>query len=192
MYKVMIVDDEKCIRKGLQILINWGEYGFSAEDEAANGMEALRLLEREKFDVIITDIRMPRMDGLELAKQIYEMNIRTNIIIISGYKDFEYARSAIEFGVKRYILKPIDQNLLIDALLKIKKEYEVGNPAEEAEKDKVDFIPEGDAVCVISRIKKYIDENCSRDISLKSIAKDFNYNPVYLGRLFSKITHISF
>lgn len=192
MYKVLIVDDEKYMRKGLGILINWSEYGFAVDGEASNGMEALALMEKQDYDVVITDVRMPKLNGLELAKKIYEMNFRTKVIIISGYKEFEYASTAIEFGVKKYILKPVDKNMLIDALLKIKKKLEEENPGREMEKERADLVLQDGAASIIAHLEKYIAENCSSDISLQSIAKDFNYNSAYLGRIFRKVMNTSY
>lgn len=124
MYNVLIVDDEAVVRNGLKILINWEEYGFTVKNTASNGREALSLIACDNFDVIITDIRMPSVDGLELIRQIRERNDHQKIIIISAYKDFEYAKTAILYEVKNYILKPIDQKILVRTLNKIKKELD--------------------------------------------------------------------
>ncbi len=106
MIKVMIVDDEPFIRQGIRILINWEQYGFEICGEASNGYEAITLLENEEYDLIITDIRMPQMDGLELIAYTYK-NISKEIrfILLSGFYDFEYAKKAIKYEVADYILK---------------------------------------------------------------------------------------
>lgn len=124
MIKVMIVDDEPFIRQGIRILINWEQYGFEICGEASNGYEAITLLENGEYDLIITDIRMPQMDGLELIAYTYK-NISKEIrfILLSGFYDFEYAKKAIKYEVADYILKPVQREELIRALEDYKEQY---------------------------------------------------------------------
>lgn len=192
MYDVLIVDDEISIRKGLKILIDWNEYGYNVTGEAANGLEALNLMRDHSFHLLLADIRMPKLDGLELIKQISQMKLKTKTIIISGYKDFEYAKTAIELGVKNYILKPINQDSLVDTLKRVKKELDDENSKGSIKEEESRFSTLSDQDLIIASIKKYILDNCYRDISLLSISHDFNYNPAYLGRLFSKLNGTSF
>ena len=113
MYKVLIVDDEIAICMGLTKLIDWTSYGFEASGYALNGLEALEKIKLDRYDVIVTDVRMPEIDGIELIRKIKDLEYDCKIIIISGYKDFEYARAAVEYGVRNYILKPINEDVLI-------------------------------------------------------------------------------
>lgn len=109
MYRILIVDDEKIERKGVSFLIK--QIGVDCElSEAVNGQAALEWLEKNEADILLTDVKMPHMDGIELIKQIKEKNINPNmkIIIISGYSDFEYAKLAVKLGVSDYLLKPVD------------------------------------------------------------------------------------
>lgn len=124
MIKVMIVDDEPFIRQGLKILINWEQFGFVVCGEAANGQEAVELMKSNDFDLIITDIKMPQMNGLELIKYTYE-HISKNIrfIILSGFYEFEYAKKAIKFEVADYVLKPVQKDELIRVLEDYKTQY---------------------------------------------------------------------
>lgn len=126
MYKVLIVDDDSIICTGLQKLINWEEYGFEAKDYALNGLEALKMVDRAVYDLIITDIRMPKLDGIELVKSLRQKEHPSKIIILSGYRDFEYAQTALEFGVKKYILKPVNEKVLINTIVEIRNEIEEG------------------------------------------------------------------
>ncbi|MCR2803324.1 response regulator [Paenibacillus soyae] len=120
MHKVLLVDDEMFVRKGLCSLIEWEEHGFSVAGEAENGEEALREIVRLKPDLVISDIRMPLMDGLELIRRTVELpDADPAFIIISGYNDFAYAKQAIQFGVHDYILKPIDDAELSATLRKL-------------------------------------------------------------------------
>ncbi len=107
MYKLMLVDDESEIREGLQEIIHFEDLGFTVVGEAKNGIEALQICETLSPDVIITDIRMPMMDGLTMCREIKKRLPTSRFIILSGYDDFEYAQQAIELNSMRYLLKPI-------------------------------------------------------------------------------------
>jgi two-component system response regulator YesN len=122
MYKVLIVDDEEDTRIGLKLLIDWEKQGFIVTDVATNGIEALELYQSVKPSLVITDIKMPVMDGLELASRIRGLNEEVKIIILSGYSDFALAKTAIKFGVNNYLLKPVDEMELITALEEIREE----------------------------------------------------------------------
>lgn len=125
MINILIVDDEPFIRQGLKILINWNFYGYNIIGEASNGNEAIKFVEKNKVDLIISDIKMPGIDGLGLVKNIYEKyNRKIKCIMLSGYYEFEYAKKAIKYGVKEYILKPIEREELIGILISLKEEYE--------------------------------------------------------------------
>lgn len=104
--RLLIVDDEPLIRKGLAKLVEKNPLGWSVIGEASNGQEAYARLEELHPDLVITDIRMPLMDGLELARQIAASSPETAVIILTGYRDFEYAQMAIQYGVKQFLLKP--------------------------------------------------------------------------------------
>ncbi|WP_062046551.1 response regulator transcription factor [Bacillus sp. JCM 19034] len=115
--KVVLVDDEQFVRAGLRNLINWEKCGFQVCAEADNGEGALHLIEEYQPDVVITDIRMPVLDGLELIRRVVEeKRLRTKFIILSGYSDFNYAQKAVRYGVFDFILKPIEQEELEETL----------------------------------------------------------------------------
>lgn len=115
--KVMLVEDEALILQGLQAILDWEKLGLTVIHTAINGEEALKCWDREPVDIVVTDIEMPRMGGLELLKQIREKDARVRFIILTGYDEFEYARLAIRLEVENYILKPIDEEELEKALL---------------------------------------------------------------------------
>jgi two-component system response regulator YesN len=124
MIKVLIADDEPYIRQGLKILINWEQYGFTICGEASNGTEALELMKNMEFDLIITDIKMPEMNGIELLEYTWEhLSKQIRFIILSGFYEFEYAKKAIKVGVVDYILKPVQKEELIRALENYKKRH---------------------------------------------------------------------
>lgn len=111
MNKVILVDDEMYFRKGLRNLINWEDCGFTVVGEAANGEDALNMIHDVNPDLIITDIRMPVLDGIGLIREAIEKKaVQSKFIIISGHSDFKYAQQALRYGVHDFVLKPIDQD----------------------------------------------------------------------------------
>lgn len=124
MLKVFLVEDESVIREGFRDKIPWEQYGFRLVGDASDGEMALPLIRKMKPDVLITDIKMPFMDGLSLSEIVKEEFPRMKIIIISGYDDFEYARQAITAGVDQYLLKPITRATLRGVLLELKEKIE--------------------------------------------------------------------
>lgn len=117
MKKVMLVEDEVMIREGLVKIIDWEAHDMKVVHMAADGKEALELWEQEPVDIVVTDLEMPWMDGLELMKNIRSRDKRVRFVILTGYDDFEYAREAILYDVENYILKPINEEELERALL---------------------------------------------------------------------------
>jgi two-component system response regulator YesN len=123
-YKVLIVDDENFIRERLKGAIPWAEYGMQVVGLAEDGVRALELLEELKPDIIITDIRMPGMTGLEMIMAMQRQKQDVKIIILSGFGEFEYAREAIRLGVTEYLLKPTQPDELLQTLMRIIDELE--------------------------------------------------------------------
>ena len=124
MYKLILVDDEEEVRKGILKKIDWARYGFEVAGEAENGLEALEIAEKTAPDVVITDIKMPFMDGLTLASKIRNKFPMAKIIILTGFDEFEYAQKAIRLDVVEYVLKPISSKELIDVLINIKSKID--------------------------------------------------------------------
>lgn len=127
MLKVFLVEDESFIREGLRDNIPWEKYGYTFVGEASDGEMALPMIRKLRPDVLITDIKMPFMDGLALSRIVQSELPQTRIIIISGYDDFEYARQAIEVGVEQYLLKPITKLALRKVLLELKEKIDQEN-----------------------------------------------------------------
>ena len=121
MYRVLIVDDEPIIRLGLRKMINWEEEGFIVINDLKNGQEAIEFVHDENIDLIITDISMPRMNGIEFIREVRKHNKSIKVIFLTGYREFEYAVEGIKLGVEDYLLKPIDPKELKKVLIKIKK-----------------------------------------------------------------------
>lgn len=124
MIKVFLVEDEMIIRQAIQKMVPWTEYGFELIGEAKDGEIALPLIQKLKPDLLITDIKMPFMDGLTLSKLVTKELPKTKIIIISGYDDFKYARQAINIGVEEYLLKPVSKADFIEVLMRVREKFE--------------------------------------------------------------------
>ena len=109
MYKILIVDDELVFRRGIHAILQKSDFCIGKIAEAVDGCQAMEILLHDTYDIVITDIRMPRMDGLMLCRSIREQKMHPAIVILSGYDDFKYAQTAIQYGVSKYILKPVSQ-----------------------------------------------------------------------------------
>lgn len=129
MYRILIVDDEKLIRKGLIAKLAHNDVCHSWIGEAGNGQEALDIIKSEKPDIVITDIKMPVMDGIQLIRHCYENFPGIKFIIMSGYAEFSYAEQALNMGVSAYILKPIDDENLVKSINRVEKELSYSKSA---------------------------------------------------------------
>ncbi|MGF9695761.1 response regulator transcription factor [Paenibacillus sp. MABNR03] len=124
MYNVLIADDEIEVREGLKLKVDWDGMGFAISGEAANGVEAVELLKQGPFDLLVTDMNMPVMDGVQLLDICRIHNPSIEIIIITGYEDFQYARAGVRSHAMDYLLKPVTREDLRTALTKIKEEMD--------------------------------------------------------------------
>lgn len=143
MLRVLLVDDEPYVFDGLRIMVDWEKYGFSICGEATNGEDALEIIKTCNPHLVITDIKMPVMDGIQLIKSVYEAsNIRAKFIILSGYDEFEYAKSAMKYGVNSYILKPLDEDELSKAVEKASRQILEERKKEESRNKQLSFVAE--------------------------------------------------
>lgn len=139
MIRILIVDDEKLERNGIKFLLKRepGEYQVL---EAENGREALGLLQTEQVDILLSDVKMPYMNGLELSKHVREQYPDLPIIIFSGYNDFSYAREAIRYGVLDYVLKPVDPQEFHKTLEKVVSHITTRQEREEKQLRREDYL----------------------------------------------------
>ena len=163
LYRIMVVDDEEEIRLGIIKKIDWKSNGFVIVGDAENGQDALEKVEKLQPDIIMTDIKMPFMNGLELGKKISELMPSTKIIIFSGCDDFEYAHRAIKINVIEYILKPINSMELIEVLKRLKiqldHEYDEKRNLQTLYKHYVESLPVIREQFLIGAIEGRITEN---------------------------------
>lgn len=144
-YTVLLVDDDEVVREGIIKKIDWEQCGFRIVGSAGNGSDALEIAENLQPDVVMTDVMMPFMDGLELGEQITRMNPQVKLLIFSGADEFEYAQKALRIQAVEYILKPIDAEELKETLARIKetldKEYEAKRDLATLREHYMDSIP---------------------------------------------------
>ena len=124
MYKILVADDEAIIREGIKCLFDYESIGFTICGESSNGDETYEKIMNLQPDVVLLDIRMPGMSGLEVAKRARENGFTGKIIIISSYTDFKYAQEAIRYGVQNYVTKPIDEEELEKVLVEFKETFD--------------------------------------------------------------------
>lgn len=182
MIGMVIADDELIIRQGL-MSINWNEYGVKVLGIAANGNEALSMITARHPQILITDIRMPGLDGLKLIEAAKKQVPEIQSILLTGYEDFNYAKTAITLGAVGYILKPTDPDEIIDAVLKAKN-----NIAEIERLRELDSQYKSPKTKnrIISKILDYIKNHYQEDITLYTAAEYVHMNHIYISRLFKK------
>ena len=200
MYRVIIVDDEPVIRRGLRETIEWDALGLEVAGEAADGIEALKLIRETRPEILITDIRMPEMDGIELIREVKKLDLNIKITILSGYSDYDYLKAAIRLGVDNYLLKPIDNDELIsnlrNAVDEIEKEAAVslqirqgtvllrsntlrrlvtGNINDEELREKAEFLriplEEDRYVCAVCTVSRQVPENIRESFFREAVAE---------------------
>lgn len=197
MYKVLLVDDDKSTLCGLRQFKDWESCGFTIEDEAYDGVGALEKLTEKSFDLAITDIRMPGMDGLKFLSKLKARNLDICLMIISTYNDFEYAQQGIRIGVFDYIMKPIDDNILSNALKRVKMHLDEKKHLEKRRKEEKQMLFEDNLRffyptsqerklidLMISGNYEVIDEAASTCLDLFNLT---NQDPVKTGILLEKM-----
>lgn len=123
MLKLLIVDDERIICDTISRLIDWNELGIHLIGTAENGLDALNIIIDESPEIVMTDIRMPGLTGLELIKRVTELNRITEFIVLSGYGEFEYAKEAMRYGVRHYLLKPCNEKQITETIEEVKEHF---------------------------------------------------------------------
>ncbi|WAM36324.1 response regulator transcription factor [Caldicellulosiruptor acetigenus] len=185
MCTLLIVEDEEILLERLMKTIDWKIAGVDKVIGKTSSEDALSVVLTENVDVVLTDIRMPIIDGLDLAEFIKNEKKRPYVILMSGYKEFEYAHRAIKLGVMDYILKPFSKEEVLEA---VKRAVEKLN-AESIQQDISSYCGSED---IVDTVLKFIAANCSRQISLNDVAEYVHLHPVYLSRLLKNKTGKTF
>lgn len=176
MYGVVLVDDEEIILQGLQRVFPWADYGLEVIGTASDGQEGLQLIRRLKPDILLTDIRMPNMDGLHMIAAMESEFPNMQISVLTAFRDFDYARDAIRLGVCRYLLKPSKMDELKEAVGFMTDNLHALKPVEEEEA--------GEAGNYVARAAmQYIKEHYEEHISLSDVAEHVYVSPWHLSKL---------
>lgn len=192
MYELLVVDDEYEIRNGLCNYFPWEEIGYRVAGQAENGKKALDFILSHHVDVILCDIKMPVLSGIELAREIYEKSLNVRIIFLSAYKDFEYAQKALEYKAFNYIVKPTKYNEILTVFSRLKQELDMekkeknAGPDKENEEVNLSFHDK-----IIHTIKAYVTSHYG-DATLDSAADLVHLNPFYLSKYFKEKTGENF
>ena len=194
MFSLLIVDDEPIVRSGIKNLIDFNELNISNVLEAVNGLQALEIVKSNDIDIVLADINMPKMNGLDFAKNAKQYNRDIVIALVTGYDYFDYAVSALRYGVDEYILKPVSKKdiekvltKLIDKLKaeKVKNEIENISTDKEAEVDSDNNYKK--------QIAKVIEEKLSdNSFSLSMLADEISLSTSYLSRIFKQYFGVPF
>ncbi|WP_166238691.1 response regulator transcription factor [Paenibacillus turpanensis] len=187
-FRILIVDDEKWVRSVIRKMVEKTGLPFTVVHECANGVEALDWLQEHTADLLLADIRMPVMDGLSFIEQLGAKAGSTDVAIISGHDDFEYARQAIRLGVVDYLLKPVDEQDMRKMLTKW-----MGRRAESEKETVQREIEDCAGLSPVEKVMQYIGEHMtSGEITLQDAAKHVHLNPSYLSQLFKQQTGQNF
>lgn len=212
MYKVMIIDDEETIRQGLRSVINWEEHNCSIIGEAEDGDEGVQLITELKPDIIFTDVRMPGLNGLEMIAKIKELNHQCIIIIMTGFREFEYAQQAVRLGAFRLLLKPTNTEELLQAIddgvaelkkqvssqnelsnlrTKLKELYGITQTVKEAPAAEANETASNSKYLVAKAIE-ILKTNYFKDLDLKAVSDQLYISTWHLSKLLKKETGSNF
>ena len=194
MIKVMIVDDEKYVRMGIKNDTDWALIGCEVVAEASNGEMALEMAGQFRPDLVISDIKMPKMDGIELAGKLLEKYPDTKVIFLTAYNEFEYARQAVRLGVSDYLLKPYQDGELEGAIQRL-LHLHPNAPAAQTQLEH-ELIPLKRKEEIENRYVQlaieYIEKNYSdRDFSIGKLSESISVSEGHISRLFKAETEIS-
>ena len=190
MLKVLIVDDEAVVRRGIVLGIDWASLGCAVVGEAANGEEGLAAAERYSPNLIITDVRMPHMDGIEMMRVLRERGSTAHVIVLTAYNDFDYARSALRFGAADYLLKPFRDQELVAAIERVREKAEAFSSR--SAQDDLLALPKGDKSKYVLQTLEYIAAHyADADINITTIARSIGISEGHLSHLFKKETDMT-
>lgn len=184
MYSIMIVEDEYLVRQGIASLVNYEQFGMQVIAQAENGREAWQKFQENPADVLLTDINMPQMNGLELAKLVRDQVPTCHIVFLTGYDDFDYARTAIKLGADDYLLKPFSKDDVEEMLAKVQTKLD-----KERKKAQIqNLVDQGQRSELEEAIHARLADS---ELSLKSLAFQLGFSPSYLSVLIKKRTRLA-
>ncbi|WP_313183850.1 response regulator transcription factor [Lacrimispora sp.] len=196
MYKIIVIEDETPVRRGIILTTDWVSLECVLVGEAANGEEGLKMALDLSPDIIITDVKMPRMNGTEMVRALKDSGSQSHIIMLTAYNDFNYVQSALRLGVKDYLIKPLKngdlENSVKTVIDNIKNQIHASSG--ESTLLSVPNLPLSEHTFnkYIAGAIKYIDSHCREDISLTTVARYLDISEGYLSRIFKKETNYTF
>ncbi len=193
MLKVLIVDDETLVRKGILMEVDWKALDCTVVGEAANGLEGLEIASRLSPDLIISDIRMPKMDGIEMIRRLREEGSNVAVIFLTAYSDFTYAQNAIRLFAADYLLKPFEDGELEGAVMKVREQlFEKNRKPEKVPNDIYEVIMANSPSKYVAEAAEYIMKNCNNpDLSVGMIAEAVGLSEGHLSRIFKQETDMT-
>lgn len=196
MYKIVVVEDEKRVREGIIIGTDWAALGCVVVGEAENGAEGLEAIIRYRPDLVVTDIKMPKMTGLEMMEKAKDEGYETAFILLTAYGEFSYAQTAIRLHAADYLLKPFKEGELEEAVKKALAKFKKTNAepgAGESGTEQPAPLEKGSKSKYIMAAIEYIEENyASENITVRAAAEALNISEGHLSHLFRKETDFTF
>lgn len=211
MYKVIIVDDEPIIVEGMTKALDWSKYNCRVVGCALSGKEGLELVEKEQPDILISDIHMPGMDGLTMIASVKSQYPQIQVMILTGYRDFDYCQRAISLGVSRFVLKPSKMEELEEGVQAMTEKLEpksernedsVGNTADcdkkSPEQEEEVSIPGVEVCCnpasnfIVKQALAYIEEHYKERVKLSDVADHVYVSQWHLSKLLNRYTNQTF
>ena len=194
MYRVLLVDDEHIILDGLSRAVPWAELGCRVVGTAGNGQEGLRLVRELDPDILLTDIRMPNMDGLSMVAALRSEYPRLQIAVLTAFRDFEYAQTALNLGVCRYLLKPSRMDELLEAIRVMTARLDALPPLPEAAEPDEDPAAAGSGAgnFIVRQAMDYMRAHCADHLSLGDVADHVYVSQWHLSKLINKHANQSF
>jgi len=181
--ELLIVDDGQYVVEYMKHLLDWKKFGMEHVETTTNPAEARALIDSGRFNLVISDIRMPEISGLDLLEHIHESRLHTKVIFLSGYSQFDYAQKAIRFGALDYLLKPVDQRDMETAMTQAAKHLQEHNPGK-YDQPESQVSPQN----VVRVIQAYIADHLGEPLSLDELGRIVHLHPVYLSRLYKQET----
>lgn len=202
MFRVVIIDDEPIIVRGLQRAVKWETYDCSVVGTAANGLEGLEIIRKEKPDILISDICMPGLDGLSMIAALRSEFPNMEIAILTGYRDFDYAQEAIRLGVCRFLLKPSKMEELDEALQvmlnniknnpELMKNRPIQSKAAPEGEESEDVLDSAASSFIVKNALAYIEKNYKERLKLADVADNVYVSQWHLSKLLNKYTNQNF
>jgi two-component system, response regulator YesN len=190
MNSILLVEDERWVRVSIKRVIEKTGLPFKVIHECSDGLEALDWLKGNQVDLVITDVRMPIMDGISLVSQLLEERPDQDVIVISGHDDFEYVQSALRAGVSDYLLKPVEVSDIATSLNRLLVKYEQKSRIVDEEKEK--WVDSDYELSHVEQVIQYIKECMPGEVTLQNAASKVHLNPSYLSQLFKQQTKHNF